>query len=166
MKKNVLGKITIAILVVTLYSSCSVNIPVVSKEAYDNVNVNISKELLKKGFNLYGSSQDNGFRCKQEYRFSDSADRIVSYSVEYNLKEDKVGMEYVEDLKVIDCNCNNYNDYNVICGDDVIVKNNINTLKESPDKLAKVTDVGSSVIVGILGGGAFMALIVCLLMFL
>lgn len=136
MKKNIF---IIAILfVVILLTSCTSTAYVHSKDSYKTTTDKIKNELSAYGYTFYGVKTDAYYYTNQEFIFKDNDGNEVSFNLKY-----KEGDDYIAPIEVTGCSAGKNHDE--ICGDNGIVKSNINELNKDPDKTVRVFSVGKTV---------------------
>ncbi len=158
--------------VLVMFSSCTSTLQVVSTENFGRALTTIEEGLSENGYEIsgmsdetqnevsvtgtsysyytgYGSAMKNNYWQYREYSYIDSAENMVSYTVKYQLKQDINGDAFIQDLQVTNCSANKK--YATFCGQDGIVKQNINQVANNPDKTVRVSDSGKTVL-AIIGG--------------
>ena len=148
-------KIIILLAVLVLSSGCTHKLYVTSKDYFKETNTRIQNELDLMGYSIigeksetknevyvegvsysrfgYGSAMKNNYWTYGEYSFMDSTNNEVIYSLKY-----KEGSNYVQNVEVIGCSAKK--NHNEICGQDGVVKTNINNMNNNPDTYINVPD--------------------------
>lgn len=110
----------------------------------------------------YGSAMKNDYFWYDSYRFVDSLNNTVSYTVKYKYNKDIRDSFYVSNVSVVGCDCSKAKDYNQVCGQDGVTKK-INRIDN--DQISKFNDsAGTLVLVlSIILGAEIIALTALLL---
>lgn len=151
--------------VFVLMTACTTSRQTISTSTYLNEIGDVNKSIEQLGYKLsgtssdqknevyvsatsystqtgYGSAMGNDYYWYDTYRFLDSLNNTVSYQVKYKFGKDKNDVNYISGVSVIDCNCSNVKDYNVICKNPVGVRK-LNNIKN--DQVSTFKDNSSTV---------------------
>lgn len=136
------------------FSACTTKRYVTSKESFKKTTDQIEKELGNWGLSIvgektetknevsvdgvsfspktgYGSAMQNNYWTYGEYTFTDSENNEVIYSLKY-----EEGIDFVGKVEVIGCSAKK--NYDEICGQNGVVKSNINNMNNNPDAWIEV----------------------------
>ena len=175
MLKNLI--IIFALLIISV--GCTYKLFVTSKEYFKATNAQIQNELGQMGYFVigektetknevsvegvslsrygYGSAMKNNFWTYGEYSFMDSTNNEVTYFLKY-----QEGPNYVQTVEVTGCMAKKNHDE--ICGQNGVVKANINNMNNNPDAVVEVTDPAATA--GLAVGISSVALLIILLVIL
>lgn len=149
-------------LIIMAFSSCTTTLMTVSPRAYNAAVDNISADLSAIGnnFELTGSGSDvhseliateqtysesRGYDTRLEnekstydnYTYTDSIGNRVEFEIKYKEAVDFEANEYLYNIEVVKCNCEDKKLYSAICGKNGIVKQ---VTQIEPDQKSKVFD--------------------------
>jgi len=167
-----------------MLSSCTTTMQVVSTENFSQALSTVEEQLSENGYEIsgmsdetqnevsvtgtsysyytgYGSAMKNNYWQYREYSYIDSAENMVSYTVKFQLKKDIHGEAFIQNLQVTNCSANKK--YATICGQDGIVKSNIEQVVNNPDKTVRVSDTGKTLL-AVLGGTSLAAAILLIVL--
>ena len=165
----------------TIFAGCSTKRYVTSKESFKSTTDQIQNDLGNWGFSIvgektetknemavsdvsytassgYGSAMKNNYWTYGEYSFADSNNNEVTYTLKY-----KEGVDFVQVVEVIGCAAKK--NFDEICGQNGVVKSNINFMNNNPDAWIEVSDPGATagLAVGLSSVVVFIVLLVILL---
>ena len=148
--------------IIMAFSSCTTTRMTISPRAYNAAVDNISADLSAIGnkFELTGSGSDvhseliateqsyseyHGYETRLEnqkstydnYTYTDSIGNRVEFEVKYKEATDARANEYVYNMEVVKCNCEDKKLYSTVCGSNGIVRQN---MQIEPDQQSKVFD--------------------------
>ena len=148
--------------IIMAFSSCTTTLMTVSPRAYNAAVDNISADLSAIGnkFELTGSGSDvkneliateqtysesRGYDTRLEnekstydnYTYTDSIGNRVEFEVKYKVAADTKRADYLYNMEVVKCNCEDKKLYATICGKNGIVRQ---VTQIEPDQKSKVFD--------------------------
>jgi len=154
--------IVLLALIITAFSSCTTTRMTISPRAYNAAVDNISADLSAIGnkFELTGSGSDvkneliateqsyseyRGYDTRLEndpstydnYTYTDSIGNRVEFEVKYKVSADNKSNDYLYNMEVVRCNCEDKKLYSTVCGSNGIVKQ---ITQIEPDQKSKVFD--------------------------
>lgn len=149
-------------LVIVAFSSCTTTLMTVSPRAYNAAVDNVSADLSAIGnkFELTGSGSDvhseliateqtyseySGYETRLEnekstydnYTYTDSIGNRVEFEVKYKVAADTKRADYLYNMEIVRCNCEDKKLYATICGKNGIVRQ---VTQIEPDQKSKVLD--------------------------
>lgn len=153
-------------LIILAFSSCTTTRMTISPRAYNAAVDNISADLSAIGnkFELTGSGSDvhseliateqsysesHGYETRLEnqkstydnYTYTDSIGNRVEFEVKYKEATDARANEYVYNMEVVKCNCEDKKLYSTVCGSNGIIKQN---MQIEPDQKSTMYDPNST----------------------
>ena len=156
------NNIVLLALVIMAFSSCTTTLMTVSPRAYnaavDNVSADLSAignkfELTGSGYEVknesiatgqsysesigYGTRLDNEQATYDNYKYTDSIGNRVEFEIKYKEAVDFEANEYLYNIEVVKCNCEDKKLYSAICGKNGIVKQ---VKQIEPDQKSKIYD--------------------------
>ena len=148
--------------IIMAFSSCTTTLMTVSPRAYNAAVDNISADLSAIGnkFELTGSgtdvhseliateqtySESRGYDTRLEnekstydnYTYTDSIGNRVEFDVKYKVAADTKRADYLYNMEVVKCNCEDKKLYATICGKNGIVRQ---VTQIEPDQKSKIYD--------------------------
>lgn len=148
--------------IIMAFSSCTTTLMTVSPRAYNAAVDNISADLSAIGnkFELTGSGSDvhseliateqtysesRGYDTRLEnekstydnYTYTDSIGNRVEFEVKYKVAADTKRADYLYNMEIVRCNCEDKKLYATICGKNGIVRQ---VTQIEPDQKSKVLD--------------------------
>ena len=171
------------------FSSCTTTLMTVSPRAYNAAVDNVSADLSAIGnkFELTGSGSDvhseliateqtyseySGYDTRLEnekstydnYTYTDSIGNRVEFEVKYKVAADTKHADYLYNIEVVRCNCEDKKLYATICGKNGIVRQ---VTQIEPDQKSKVLDpVGTYLTIsGVSVGVSLLAVLMLLFSF-
>ncbi len=148
--------------IILAFSSCTTTLMTVSPRAYNAAVDNVSADLSAIGnkFELTGSGSDvhseliateqtyseySGYETRLEnekstydnYTYTDSIGNRVEFEVKYKVAADTKRADYLYNMEVVRCNCEDKKLYATICGKNGIVRQ---VTQIEPDQKSKVLD--------------------------
>lgn len=148
--------------IIMAFSSCTTTLMTVSPRAYNAAVDNISADLSAIGnkFELTGSGSDvhseliateqtysesRGYDTRLEnekstydnYTYTDSIGNRVEFEVKYKVAADTKRADYLYNMEIVRCNCEDKKLYSTICGKNGIVRQ---VTQIEPDQKSKVLD--------------------------
>lgn len=88
----------------------------------------------------YGTAMANNFITQDTYRFADSLENTMNYSISYQAKQTNEGTQFVENVEVCGCETSNPNDYEKFCLQETEVKQLNNLPKDQKIRKLNVTN--------------------------